>query len=154
MPMSVVGGETLTKTALHLRPCSRSVTQRPEAEAYSPGVTAGAWPTRVTSSRSPLTCNRRTQKPDWVLLKGDPLHQTVEMLEFLSGGELSGRQRGAHDGGRTGGYVDGLEHLQIDALVKADRTAAITGIDAEYIAGDLMSQKPVFPNSVMQPVRG
>lgn len=36
MPVSVVGGEILTKTALNCRPCSRSVIQVPEAEANSP----------------------------------------------------------------------------------------------------------------------
>ena len=42
MPLSVFGGAILTNTALNCRPCSRSVTQVPEAEAYSPGVTVGA----------------------------------------------------------------------------------------------------------------
>lgn len=41
MPVKVVGGEILTKTARNCRPCSRSVTQLPEAEAYSPGETTG-----------------------------------------------------------------------------------------------------------------
>ncbi len=63
MPVKVVGGEILTKTARNCRPCSRSVTQLPEAEAYSPGETTGAWPMRVISSRSPFTFRRRTQKP-------------------------------------------------------------------------------------------
>ena len=48
---------------LELSPCSRSVTHVPDAEAYSPGATVGVCPTSVTSSRSPLTFSRRTQKP-------------------------------------------------------------------------------------------
>ena len=63
MPVRVFGGAILTKTAWNCLPCSRSVTQVPEAEAYSPGVTVGVWPTRVMRSRSPLTFSRRTQKP-------------------------------------------------------------------------------------------
>ena len=63
MPVSVVGGETFTKAALNCRPCSRSMTQVPEAETYSPGVTTGVCPIKVTSSRSPLTLSRKTQKP-------------------------------------------------------------------------------------------
>src|ERR1700677_4307686 len=63
MPVSVFGGEILTKTALNCLPCSRSVTHVPDAEAYSPGATVGVCPTRVMSSRSPLTFSRRTQKP-------------------------------------------------------------------------------------------
>ena len=35
--VSVFGGAILTNTARNCRPCSRSVTQLPEAEAYSPG---------------------------------------------------------------------------------------------------------------------
>ena len=42
MPLSVFGGAILTNTARNCLPCSRSVTQLPEAEAYSPGVTLGA----------------------------------------------------------------------------------------------------------------
>ena len=39
------------------------MTQLPDAEAYSPGVTLGAWPTSVIRSRSPRTFSRSTQKP-------------------------------------------------------------------------------------------
>ena len=42
MPLSVLGGAILTNTARNWLPCSRSVTQLPDAEAYSPGVTLGA----------------------------------------------------------------------------------------------------------------
>ena len=42
MPASVFGGAILTNTARNCRPCSRSVTQLPEAAAYSPGVTLAA----------------------------------------------------------------------------------------------------------------
>ena len=42
MPPRVFGGAILTNTARNCLPCSRSVTQLPEAEAYSPGVTLGA----------------------------------------------------------------------------------------------------------------
>src|SRR5260370_17126605 len=63
MLVRVFGGEILTKTALNCLPCSRSVTHVPDAEAYSPGATVGVCPTRVMSSRSPLTFSRRTQKP-------------------------------------------------------------------------------------------
>ena len=63
MPPRVFGGAILTNTARNCRPCSRSVTQLPEADAYSPGVTVGACPISVIRSRSPLTFSRRTQKP-------------------------------------------------------------------------------------------
>ena len=63
MPLSVFGGVILTNTARNCLPCSRSVIQLPEAEAYSPGVTLGAWPTSVIRSRSPRTFSRSTQKP-------------------------------------------------------------------------------------------
>ena len=63
MPGSVVGGAILTNTARNYRPCSRSVTQVPEASAYSAGVTVRVWLMSVTSSRSPLTLSRNTQNP-------------------------------------------------------------------------------------------
>ena len=63
MPLRVFGGAILTNTARNCLPCSRSVTQLPDAEAYSPGVTLGAWPTSVIRSRSPRTFSRSTQKP-------------------------------------------------------------------------------------------
>ncbi|KXW57050.1 hypothetical protein FEMY_24330 [Ferrovum myxofaciens] len=50
-------------------PCSRSMAQFPDAETYSPGEIMGVCPIRVTSSRSPLTLMRRTQKPFSALWK-------------------------------------------------------------------------------------
>src|SRR5260370_7031688 len=63
MLAAVFGRETLTRTPLNCLPCWRSVPHVPDAEAYSPGATVGVCPTRVMSSRSPLTFSRRTQKP-------------------------------------------------------------------------------------------
>jgi hypothetical protein len=67
MPPRVFGGAIVTKTARNCLPCSRSVTQLPEADAYSPGVTVGVCPISVIRSRSPLTFSRRTQNPVSVL---------------------------------------------------------------------------------------
>ena len=45
---------------------------------------------------------------------------------------------------RSNSYDRLLEHRQIDVAAKADRSTAITGIDAKSVAGDFMLLKPVF----------
>jgi hypothetical protein len=45
---------------------------------------------------------------------------------------------------RSDSYDRLIEHRKIDVAAKADRSPAITGIDAKSVAGAFMLLKPVF----------
>jgi hypothetical protein len=105
MPVSVFGGEILTKTALNCLPCSRSVPPAPDADAYSPGATVGVCPTRVMSSRSPLTFRRRTQNP-------------LSALWNVTRSTSPARRSGSGLGAALGGLADMNEALLVVSLLK------------------------------------
>lgn len=103
MPVSVVGGEILTNTALNCRPCSRSVTQAPEAEAYSPGKRRGM---SDQGDQFSLAFDLQAQNTITVLLvvEGDAFNQAGEAVDFGGGrgrhkGRYRSRSRWSHQNG-------------------------------------------------------